>query len=58
MDYRFGPRIEENGVTFRLWAPSCPHVQVEVEGREPVVLERRTDGFWEGFVEGIGPGAA
>jgi malto-oligosyltrehalose trehalohydrolase len=58
MDYKFGPRIDENGVTFRLWAPSCPHVQVEVEGHEPVVLTRRTDGFWEGFVEGIGPGAA
>ena len=57
MDYQFGPRIDENGVTFRLWAPSCQHVQVEVEGREPVVLARRPDGFWEGLVEGIGPGA-
>jgi len=57
MDYRFGPRIEQNGVTFRLWAPSCQHVQVEVEGHEPVVLARGDDGFWQGFVGGLGPGA-
>lgn len=56
MDYIFGPRLDANGVTFRLWAPSCQHVQVEIEGGESTVLTRRSDGFWEGFVEGAGPG--
>lgn len=57
MDYQFGPRIDQNGVAFRLWAPSCQHVQVEIEGREPLVMTRRSDGFWENFVDSVGAGA-
>jgi maltooligosyltrehalose trehalohydrolase len=57
MDYKFGPQIDEHGVTFRLWAPSRQKVEVQVDDRIPVGLKRRDDGFWEGFVEGAGPGS-
>lgn len=57
MDYQFGPRIEETGVTFRLWAPSAKHAQVQVDDRIPADLSRRDDGFWEGFVERAGLGS-
>jgi malto-oligosyltrehalose trehalohydrolase len=58
--YRFGPRIEAGGVTFRLWAPAVPEVAVVVdpdgpaEARHP--LADTGDGWREGHVPGAGPG--
>ena len=56
MDYKFGPRVDERGVTFRLWAPSAKGADLDLDGpRHPMM--KRDDGFWEVFVEGIKPGA-
>ncbi|NBC97094.1 MAG: hypothetical protein GVY27_12165, partial [Deinococcus-Thermus bacterium] len=58
--YRFGPRIEAGGVTFRLWAPAVPEVAVVVdpdgpaEARHP--LADTGDGWREVHVPGAGPG--
>src|SRR5688572_14414908 len=57
MDYQFGPRLEENGVTFRLWAPSASAIDVELNGGARAPMSRREDGFWQAFIDGVGPGA-
>ena len=31
MDYKFGPRVDEKGVTFRLWAPSARGADLDLE---------------------------
>ncbi len=58
MDYQFGPRVEDNGVAFRLWAPSVRNAQVELEGAGQHAMEPRDEGWWEVFLEGVRPGAA
>lgn len=48
------------GVRFRVWAPRCGHVAVRVVApvpRDPVPLVGKRDGWFEGAVEGLGPGA-
>jgi maltooligosyltrehalose trehalohydrolase len=47
IDYRFGPRIETDGVRFRLWAPGAEGLEVEVEGTPPLPLAPVADGFHE-----------
>ena len=34
------------GVHFRLWAPRCREVVVEIEGLEPEALQSETDGYF------------
>jgi len=53
----FGPVVEPDGVTFRLWAPDQPHVEVElVTSGVRHRLEHHDDGWFRGFVPGCGPG--
>ena len=46
MDYSFGPKIERQGVTFRLWAPSVDAVDLEVQGMHPLRM-RNDAGGWK-----------
>src|SRR4051794_39867280 len=42
----FGAELQEAGSTqFRLWAPDVPAVSLEVEGREPVPMQREEGGW-------------
>jgi len=40
---RFGPKLAADGVTFRLWAPSCKRVDLLLDGLRPMV---RGDNGW------------
>jgi len=52
-----GATIEAGGVRFRLWAPGTDSVSLllEADGRT-VAMEKGSEGFFETFVEGAGPG--
>jgi len=50
---RFGPLIETDGVTFRLWAPAARNVQIMLD--RPIPMQTR-DGWFEAHVPGAGPG--
>jgi len=53
-----GPSFEAGGVRFRLWAPGEARVALALADRpEPVAMERRDEGFFEVFAEGVGAGA-
>jgi maltooligosyltrehalose trehalohydrolase len=54
--YRFGPIVEANRTTFRLWAPSVPHAEVIIDGRANVAMKRADDGFLIAEVERCGHG--
>ena len=45
---RFGPRLDRDGATFQLWAPSAKAVGVAIEGQGLIALTRDADGFWSG----------
>jgi malto-oligosyltrehalose trehalohydrolase len=55
--YRFGPRVEARGVTFRLWAPSLHAVELLLQGQSPRAMQRAGEGFFTLTVEACGPGA-
>jgi maltooligosyltrehalose trehalohydrolase len=55
--YRFGPIVEPDATTFRLWAPSQPRLELLLQDREPLPMEKDTDGFHALRVAGVGPGA-
>lgn len=55
--FDFGPVIEDEGVLFRLWAPQCESVSLEVDGYAPQAMERQDDGWFHQRVPGSGPGA-
>jgi pullulanase/glycogen debranching enzyme len=55
--YRFGPLVEADRVTFRLWAPSAKAAEVIIDGRKPVAMQRGTDGFLIAVVEGCTHGS-
>lgn len=56
MDYRFGPRVEEQGTHFNLWAPSAASAVLELRDRASIPLQRGDDGFWKAFAPEVGPG--
>jgi maltooligosyltrehalose trehalohydrolase len=53
--FRFGPQIREGATRFRLWAPSVPAVNLQIEGREPVAMEAQPSG-WHAVELPVGPG--
>jgi maltooligosyltrehalose trehalohydrolase len=44
---RPGASIQENGATFRVWAPRCRSLDVVIDGRRPVPLRPQDDGLFE-----------
>ena len=52
---QFGPQLDANGVTFRLWAPGAKSVDVVMGDRRP--MRRHNDGWFDLRVPGIGAGA-
>lgn len=53
-DRRFGPRLTNRGVEFRLWAPAARRVDVLL--KKPHALERGDDGWFSADVAGLTPG--
>src|SRR3954471_1654851 len=53
----FGAQVLDDGhVRFRLWAPACDSVSVELEGRAtPLPMEPEEDGWYELVTDGAGP---
>jgi maltooligosyltrehalose trehalohydrolase len=51
-DDRFGPRIEADGVRFRLWAPDAEGMAVEIENGPTVPLKLAGGGFLEATAPG------
>ncbi|HUO92871.1 MAG TPA: malto-oligosyltrehalose trehalohydrolase [Rhizomicrobium sp.] len=54
-DRRFGPSIEGDRVRFRLWAPTCDDISIELESGETERLEAEADG-WKQALLRAGPG--
>ncbi len=52
---QFGPLLDSNGVTFRLWAPAAKSVDLVMDEARP--MRRRGDGWFDLRVPGIGAGA-
>src|ERR1700693_786770 len=46
----------DRGVHFRLWAPRCGNITVEIEGLAPVPLQRDDGGYFSGCGEGARAG--
>jgi malto-oligosyltrehalose trehalohydrolase len=57
MHYRFGPSLTNTGTAIRHWAPSQPGVDLLLQDRDPLSMQRGDDGFWSVHAEGVGPGA-
>jgi maltooligosyltrehalose trehalohydrolase len=51
-----GPAIEAGGIRFRLWAPAEERVSLVLEEGAEIPMERRDDGFFEVFVDGVRKG--
>ncbi len=47
---------DAEGTTFRVWAPRAESLELLVEGRSPVVLERDRDGYFAAHVAGVRAG--
>jgi len=56
MDYRFGPDVDDEATTFRLYAPSADRPKLVIAGRDPIALDKAEDGFWLTRVDGVGEG--
>jgi maltooligosyltrehalose trehalohydrolase len=54
----FGPLVNDNGTSFRLWAPNADAVSLLLPDDEPLALTKRPDGFFELFLPAIGAGQA
>jgi maltooligosyltrehalose trehalohydrolase len=52
---QFGPQLDSNGVTFRLWAPGATSVDLVMGDRRP--MRRHNGGWFDLRVPGIGAGA-
>jgi len=51
---RFGPKLDANGVTFRLWAPAAKHVDLVLDHRHP--MQAQAAGWYELIVPSAGAG--
>ena len=54
--YRFGPIVEADRTTFRLWAPSVTRAEVILDGRANVAMQRADYGFLVAEVDRCGHG--
>ncbi len=52
-----GAEVDQNGVSFRVWAPARRKVSVVVEGGGGIALKRESSGYFSGMAEGVDGGA-
>ncbi|WP_246103042.1 malto-oligosyltrehalose trehalohydrolase [Rhizobium straminoryzae] len=55
-DFQFGPVPGPSGTLFRLWAPLQARIDLEIEGRAPLPMERTDDGWHRLHVAEAGSG--
>ncbi|HZY68980.1 MAG TPA: malto-oligosyltrehalose trehalohydrolase, partial [Devosia sp.] len=56
-EMKFGCKIIENGVRFRLWAPGTHAVSVKIyDPPQIIAMKPQPRGWYEVEVEGVGPG--
>ncbi len=58
MTPRFGPLVEPDATTFRLWAPDADAVELLIEGAQPHPMQASEAGWFTLRVPGAGPGTA
>lgn len=49
--YSVGAEVLSKGVHFRVWAPSCDHVELVLEDHEPIPLKKEQNHFFSAMVE-------
>ena len=52
---QFGPRVSNDGVSFRLWAPAAKQVDLVLDRAIP--MQRENDGWYVADVPGLKAGA-
>ena len=57
LKWAHGPSFEEDGIRFRLWAPKEERIALVIDGRDPVAMDRKENGFHETLVKGLPAGA-
>ena len=57
LKWTHGPSFEEGGIRFRLWAPKEERIALVIDGRDPIAMTHKGDGFFEIFVNGLTAGA-
>ena len=57
LKWTHGPSFEEDGIHFRLWAPTEERIVLVIDGRDPVPMDRKENGFHETLVDGLPAGA-
>ncbi len=55
--FPIGAEVQGNGVHFRVWAPRSKRVAVAVENGPLAFLEAEAEGYFSGFIPGIGAGS-
>src|SRR5690606_31358046 len=56
-EFAFGPRVlEPQRTLFRLWAPNAQAVSLELDGRDPLPVDSKAEGWFEVEAD-CGPGA-
>ena len=45
-DFRFGPMVEDDHTIFRLYAPGKDTAELVVQGKSPIAMQKREDGFF------------
>ena len=56
-NFAFGPVIEADGVTFRIWAPKQSSVSLRLEGRADIPMDAKPDGWFSLFQPDAFPGS-
>ena len=57
LKWTHGPSFEEDGIRFRLWAPKEERIALIVDGRDPIAMDHKENGFHETLVKGLPAGA-
>jgi malto-oligosyltrehalose trehalohydrolase len=57
LKWTHGPCFEDGGIRFRLWAPKEDRIELMVDGRDAIAMERKQNGFHEILVSGLAAGA-
>ena len=52
-----GASVQDDGATFRVWAPRCRSVDVLIDGRRPERMKAREDGVFEAGLPGVSAAA-
>jgi maltooligosyltrehalose trehalohydrolase len=57
LKWTHGPSFEEGGICFRLWAPKEERIALVIDGRDPVAMDRKGNGFHKTLLNGLPAGA-